>query len=103
MAPPAPRRQLMSTRTMSHREEAGGWEQNDLREWRLQPSQTEVEFSLLTFPRRLTHPVPGRSPDSRFYGLVAFPTSQVSGVLANPRRSQWRGRAGFSPASRLSL
>jgi hypothetical protein len=27
----------------------------------------------------------------------------VSGILASPPRSQWRGRAGFSPASLLSF
>ena len=65
-------------------------------------------------PRRLTHPTSGRSPDSRFNGLAAFPTvyafplscgdvHAVSGILASPPRSQWRGRAGFSPASLLSL
>jgi hypothetical protein len=30
-------------------------------------------FSLLTFPRRFTHPASGRSPDSRFSELAAFP------------------------------
>lgn len=34
----------------------------------------EAGFSLLAFPRRFTHPASGRSPDSRFIGLVAFPT-----------------------------
>ena len=49
-----------------------------------------------------THPTSGRSPDSRFLGLAAFPTSSVSGIVASPPRLQWRGRAGFSPASQLS-
>jgi len=49
-----------------------------------------------------THPTSGRSPDSRFIGLAAFPTSSVSGIVASPPRLQWRGRAGFSPASQLS-
>ena len=49
-----------------------------------------------------THPTSGRSPDSRFLGLAAFPTSSVSGIVSSPPRLQWRGRAGFSPASQLS-
>ena len=49
-----------------------------------------------------THPTSGRSPDSRFIGLAAFPTLSVSGIQASPPRLQWRGRAGFSPASQLS-
>jgi len=48
-----------------------------------------------------SHPASGRSPDSRFAELTAFPTF-VSGVVASSPRSQWRGRAGFSPASLLS-
>lgn len=36
----------------------------------------EIGFSLFTFPRRLTHPTSGRSPDSRLNGLAAFPTFQ---------------------------
>ncbi len=63
-------------------------------------------------PRRLTHPTSGRSPDSRFVRLAAFPTVTTSPLatptrsvafLASPPRSQWRGRAGFSPASLLSF
>jgi hypothetical protein len=49
-----------------------------------------------------SHPASGRSPDSRFAELAAFPTF-VSGVVASPPRLQWRGRAGFTPASLLSL
>jgi hypothetical protein len=49
-----------------------------------------------------SHPASGRSPDSRFSELTAFPTF-VSGVVASSPRLQWRGRAGFSPASLLSL
>src|SRR5881396_3219192 len=48
-----------------------------------------------------SHPASGRSPDSRFIELAAFPTF-VSGVVASSPRSQWRGRAGFSPASLLA-
>ena len=33
----------------------------------------ESRFSLFTFPRRFTRPASGRSPDSRFIGLAAFP------------------------------
>jgi hypothetical protein len=73
----------------------------------------EVGLSSFAFPRRLTHPTSGRSPDSRFIGLTAFPTDTtsprkatpvpVSGILVSPPRSQWRGRAGISPASLLSF
>jgi len=42
----------------------------------------------------------GRSPDSRFIGPAAFPfLAGTVAELAGPPRSQWRGRAGFSPAS----
>jgi hypothetical protein len=45
-------------------------------------------------PRRLTHPTSGRSPDSRFSGLAAFPTATPSpGLQATPMRS-----VAFGPA-----
>ena len=50
-----------------------------------------------------THPTSGRSPDSRFLGLAAFPTSSVSGIVASPPRLQWRGRAGFSTGFPIEL
>ncbi len=37
--------------------------------------------SLFTFPRRFAHPTSGRSPDSRFIGLTAFPTSKGQWLL----------------------
>src|SRR2546422_10434790 len=68
----------------------------------LKKERAESGLSRFTFPRRRSHPASGGSPDSRFVELTAFPTF-VSGVLASSPRSQWRGRAGFSPASLLSL
>jgi uncharacterized protein len=69
---------------------------------------------VFALPRRRTHPTSGRSPDSRIIRLAAFPNRceslhlkrlnfTVSGIVASPPRSQWRGRAGFSPASLSSF
>jgi len=45
----------------------------------------------------------GRLPD-RYESLHSKRLNfTVSGFLASPPRSQWRGRAGFSPASLLSF
>jgi len=44
-------------------------------------------------------------PPSRPHALASCRSERlisVSGILASPPRSQWRGRAGFSPASLLS-
>ena len=41
----------------------------------------------------------GRSPDSCFSGLTAFPPRLAGAVavLVSPTQLQWRGRAGFAP------
>jgi hypothetical protein len=62
-----------------------------------------ASLSLFAFPRRLRDPASGRSPDSRIFGPAAFPSRKAGQWrVAGPPRLQWRGRAGFSPASRLS-
>lgn len=72
MAPPVPREELMSTG-----DELFGrcWLATERSRIGNRKTNSEAGFSLLTLPRRLMHPVRGRSPDSRFNGLAAFPTS----------------------------
>jgi len=53
------------------------------------------QVSWLSFQRT------GRLPDRCAFALYRSDAHAVSGILASPPRSQWRGRAGFSPASLL--
>jgi len=46
-------------------------------------------IAVFALPRRRTHPTSGRSPDSRFIGLAAFPTVTPSLHLKRRPRGQW--------------
>src|SRR3954462_11638421 len=112
IAPPVPRRGVVKLRDG---EFIGGRKRETTSTQEKTPNENKIlKLSRSPSPRRLTRPTSGRSPDSRFNGLAAFPivyafalfcgdVHAISGILASPPRSQWRGRAGLSPAFLLSL
>src|SRR3954471_22972763 len=86
IAPPVPRRGVVKLRDG---EFIGGRKRETKSTQEKTPNENKIlKLSRSPSPRRLTHPTSGRSPDSRFHGLAAFPAVTPSlYVAATPTRS----------------
>src|SRR5438874_12557864 len=86
IAPPVPRRGVVKLRDG---EFIGGRKRETTGTQEKTPNENKIlKLSRSPSPRRLTHPTSGRSPDSRFNGLAAFPTvAPPPSIAATPTRS----------------